>query len=231
MYCINCGVELAAHETKCPLCATPVCNPAFLNPDAPRPYPSADEVHDEINRSGVIFLLSFLFLLPAVLTLVCDLTLNRTLVWAGYPVGALLLGYLIVVVPLWFRKPLVSALVFADFVGLAAFLFYINFAVGGSWFLTFALPITAMVAIIVCSVITLLRYYARYALAIFGGTFVMLGAALVATEYFINMTFYRTYPLEWSFYPLVICVLLGAALLVVAFSPKLKESLKKKFFM
>jgi len=39
-YCVNCGVELDASATKCPLCDTPVYNPKAPEPATqPSPFP------------------------------------------------------------------------------------------------------------------------------------------------------------------------------------------------
>ena len=39
-YCVNCGVELDASATKCPLCDTPVYNPKAPEPSTqPSPFP------------------------------------------------------------------------------------------------------------------------------------------------------------------------------------------------
>ena len=61
MYCINCGVELADSETVCPLCGTRVFHPDMpLLPD-PMGHP------EEVNRSGVLFILTMLAVLPIVI--------------------------------------------------------------------------------------------------------------------------------------------------------------------
>lgn len=229
MYCIKCGVELAEHEKKCPLCGTPVPFTAFVNPDAPAPYPKEEE-RDELNRHGVLFVLTFLFLIPIVLSFVCDLSINGAVVWSGYSSGALLLGYTVIVLPMWFRFPNAVIFVPVDFAAAALYLCYINNTVGGSWFLTFALPITVMTALIVCSVITLLRYVKRGRFFVFGGASLALGLSLLATELFGNLTFGKT-GLVWSAYPLTVFVLLGIMFIVIAMSPKLRDSLRRKFFV
>lgn len=61
MYCIKCGVELAEHEKKCPLCGTEIIYPEFIK-DAPAPFPENKTVYRELNRNGFLFILSFLFL-------------------------------------------------------------------------------------------------------------------------------------------------------------------------
>ncbi len=69
MYCIKCGVELADSEKRCPLCGTPV-----FHPDLPRnltepPYPADRRIRrEDVNRSGILFVLTVVALLPAILS-------------------------------------------------------------------------------------------------------------------------------------------------------------------
>ena len=106
MYCIKCGVELADSEKRCPLCGTPV-----FHPDLPRnltepPYPADRRIRrEDVNRSGILFVLTVVALLPAILSLLCDWRINGTIVWSGYAAGAIGLLYVMIVLPLWFRHP------------------------------------------------------------------------------------------------------------------------------
>ena len=90
MYCIKCGVELADSEKRCPLCGTPV-----FHPDLPRnltepPYPADRRIRrEDVNRSGILFVLTVVALLPAILSLLCDWRINGTIVWSGYAAGAI----------------------------------------------------------------------------------------------------------------------------------------------
>lgn len=103
MYCINCGVELAEHEKKCPLCGTEVIYPEFIK-NAPAPFPENKTVYRELNRNGFLFIISFLFFTAAALTFICDLSRSQTIVWSGYAAGGIALGYIIIILPMWFKK-------------------------------------------------------------------------------------------------------------------------------
>ena len=106
MYCIKCGVELADSEKKCPLCGTVVFNPELSRPDGEPQYPRMPAAHPEkVNHSGIMFVVTMLFLLPIVTSLLCDWQINGEIIWSGYGVGAVVLLYTLVVLPLWFRHP------------------------------------------------------------------------------------------------------------------------------
>ena len=232
MYCVKCGVELADSEKKCPLCGTPV-----FHPDIPRnlsepPFPPDKRIRPEdVNRSGVLFVLTIAALLPALLCLLCDWRINGTLVWSGYAAGAIALLYVVILLPMWFRRPNPVIFVPVDFIAVGLYLLYINFATGGHWFLTFALPVTGTIGVLVTTVVTLLRYLSRGHLYIFGGALIAGGGLAVLIEFLLNLTFGLHHTFIWSFYPLAAGVLLGAMLLIIAVCKPLRRSLHRKFFL
>ena len=106
MYCIKCGVELADSEKVCPLCGTRVFHPDLPLPDGEAPYPAdARRRTEEFNRAGLLFILTMLAIIPAVICLLCDWRVNGHIVWSGYAAGGIVLTYILAVLPLWFRRP------------------------------------------------------------------------------------------------------------------------------
>ena len=104
MYCIKCGVELSDSEEKCPLCGTVVFHPYIKRPDGEKPYPVDRKPQETASRSGLLFILTMLFLLPLATSLLCDWKINGRILWSGYVGGALTVFYVIVVLPMWFRR-------------------------------------------------------------------------------------------------------------------------------
>lgn len=232
MYCIKCGVELAESEKKCPLCGTVVFNPELPRLDSAPPYPVfTGEGVDNVNRSGLMFVLTMLFLLPIVVVLLCDWQINGAIVWSGYVVGAVLFLYVAVLLPLWFDKPNPVIFIPAVFAAAALYLLYINLAVGGHWFLSFALPVCAGACAVITGAAALLRYLRCGYFFIFGGMFVLIGVYNVLIEFLLNVTFSLHDGFIWSIYPLAVCVLLGITLIVIGCSEELQKSLHKKFFI
>jgi len=231
-YCIKCGVELADSEPKCPLCGTVVYHPDIKRAEGKTPYPNyQDNSHETINQSGVLFVVSIICLIPIALSLLSDLSINGSINWAGYAVGAIMLIYVIAILPIWFRRPNPVIFSSADFAAVALYLFYIDFVTKGSWFFSFALPIVGGIALIVVTVITLMRYVRRGYLYMFGGGLIASGFFVVLLESLINNTFHMQDKLVWSIYPLVAFFLIGASLIVIAICKPLKESLHRKFFI
>ena len=56
---------------------------AFSYPADPHGKP------EEVNRSGILFVMTMLALLPAVICLLCDWRINGGIVWSGYAAGAI----------------------------------------------------------------------------------------------------------------------------------------------
>ena len=232
MYCIKCGVELADSEKRRPLCGTPV-----FHPDLPRnltepPYPADRRIRrEDVNRSGILFVLTVVALLPAILSLLCDWRINGTIVWSGYAAGAIGLLYVMIVLPLWFRHPNPVIFVPVDFAAIGLYLLYIDFATGGHWFLSFAFPVTGAIGLLVTAVVVLTRYLHGGWLYIYGGAFILAGGLAVLIEFLINLTFQLHETFFWSFYPLAAGVILGLMLIVIAICKPLRESLQRKFFL
>ena len=232
MYCINCGVELADSEKKCPLCGTVVFHPELPRPEGEPPYPQERRQKEyEVDRTGALFIITVLFALPLVSSLLVDWQVNSKISWSGYVALAILLCYGLVVLPMWFRRP--NPVIFApiDFALIALYVLYIAVKSGGHWYLDFALPVIGGAALIVCASVALLRYLRRAYLFIFGGAFILSGGYMVLLELLLNNSFHLSTTFLWSFYPLAACVIIGSMLIIIGVSPPLRESLRKKFFI
>ena len=172
-----------------------------------------------------------LFLLPLATSLLCDWKINGRILWSGYVGGALTVFYVIVVLPMWFRRPIPVVFVAADFIAAGLYLLYINFATGGHWFLSFAFPVTGGLMIIAVGAVALMYYLRRGYLYIIAGTLIATGGFMVLVEYLLNYTFGLHDSLIWSIYPLACCLILGLTLIIIACCPPLRESVKRKFFI
>ncbi len=231
MYCANCGVKLADSEKVCPLCKTVAYHPDIKREISPSPYPQKTIINETVNPFGLLFVVTFIFLQPIIITLLCDLRLNGSITWSAYSAGGVLLGYIIFVLPNWFRKP--NPVIFApiDFVASGLMLLYINCATGSSWFMSFAFPLLVYSCVLVCTVITLCKYVRKGYLYIFGGSFIGLAGFFIMIEIFAALAFGNAIRIVWSIYPAISCSILGIMLIIIAICKPLKESLRKKLFL
>lgn len=232
MYCARCGVELADTENKCPLCGTRAYHPDIERERVSPNYPHYMREKENIRPQGLLFILTMLAMMPITITLFCDIYLGGGITWSGYPVGGIILFYTVVILPMWFTRPNPVIFVPIDFGVLALYLLYINFATDGDWYLTFALPVLLFAALCTSAVVTLLRYTRRGRLYLFGAIFIAIGVYCMLIEFFLNLTVGKPpFAFFWSPYPFIACFLAGIALIIVAISRPLRESLKKRFFI
>ena len=231
MYCVNCGVKLADTEKECPLCDTEVNHPAISRKEATSLYPPQRYPALQVSAAGTRGILTALFLLPMLICLQCDLLLNGSIRWSGYVIGALGMLYVMLVLPSWFRKPNPVIFVPCSFSAIGIYLLYINFAVDGNWFLSFALPVTAAIGMIATAVTTLLRYVRKGMLYILGGASIALGAFMPIMEFLLVLTFSPIKFAWWSLYPLTALVLLGGTLIFLAICRPARETMERKLFI
>lgn len=230
MYCVHCGVQLADSEKVCPLCGTRVCHPDLAVGEGEHLYPGKRYPTPEPKPWGVQLIISVAMLIPILSVLSIDLQTNGDVTWSGYVIGVLLLGYVMFVLPFWFRDPNPVIFVPIGFVGIGVYLLYISLASGGGWFLSFAFPVTGFVGLLVTAVVTLIRYVKRGKLYIFGGASLAFAAFMPLMEFLLNYTFYLPRFVWWSLYPVIIFGLLGATLIFLAICRPARESIERRIF-
>ncbi len=231
MYCVNCGVKLAETEKCCPLCGTEAFQPKGSISQVDLLYPKERYPSMQVSTTGARVIIAVLFLLPILITLQCDLLLSGSVTWSGYVTASLLLLYEIFVLPTWFHKPNPVIFVPCGFGAVGLFLLYINYSSGGNWFLSFAFPVVGAIALIVCSVVTLLRYVRKGIFYIFGGAFLALGLFMPVMEFLLVFTFPAIHFAWWSLYPLTALVLLGGTLIFLAICRPARETMERKLFI
>lgn len=230
MYCVKCGVELSDSEKVCPLCGTIVFHPDLPMPGGEPPYPEFSAPIKRFNRFGALFTVTFIFLIPLLICLITDLKITGGISWSGFASGGIALGYIAFVLPFWFRRPNPVIFVPIAFAAAVLYLLYIDLAVGGGWFLSFAFPVAGILGILATAVTALCRYLHRGRLFIFGGALIALGGYTVLIEMFVAITFGVKF-VFWSVYPLTACVLLGLLLIAIGVCKPLRTSLDKRFFI
>lgn len=230
MYCIKCGVELADSETRCPLCGTKVYNPEITVEPAPPPFPESTDRENKLSRRGLMLIVTILFATVIAQLVISELRFPAAKNWAGYAIGGVLLGYIILVLPFWFRRPNPVVFVPCDFAAVLLYLLYIDLFTGGHWFLSFVFPAVGAYALLATGVVALCRYVRKGYLYIFGGALIAQGLFMVLLEFLISITFKPNAMFKWSLFPLCGCCILGLGLIIIAICKPIKEALKKKLF-
>ena len=231
MFCIKCGIELSGNQTVCPICSTKVYHPDIPQNQTPPSYPKKDFQSEAINRKGILFVITILYLLPLLLPMIFEIAVSSTVNWSGYVAGGTLLSYLFFILPSWFKTAHPIIFVPSYFLATMFFVWYVNFATEGNWFYTFALPVLGSLAIIVSTLTTLVAKLRRGKLYVIGGSLIAVGLWTVLIEWLLHYTFSVTHTVYWSLFCLISLFILGMMLITIAIVKPWKESLRRFFFL
>ena len=231
MFCIKCGVELSDNQKICPLCSTKVYHPDLIPSHTPPTYPKKDFQSEAINRKGILFVITVLYLLPLFLPMIFEIIVADRINWSGFVAAGTLLSYVFFILPAWFKHKHPIIFVPSYFLATIMLLWYVNFSTNGSWFYTFALPITVALAVIVSSVTVLVTTLHRGRLYVIGSAIIAVGAWTMLIEKLIHLTFEVQHVVYWSLFSLLSLFILGLMLIIVAIVKPWKESLRRFFFV
>ena len=230
MYCIHCGVRLQEGAAECPLCHTPVPDvpaPAFLQDTS-----YSDRYPREEKQSGkflVLGLVTVILMAAALGCLIFCLKSTGEVGWSG--IAALGMGVLWVwgVLPLFFSRWRPMIFLPIDFAALGGYLLYICVNTGGSWFLSFAFPVTMLAAVLTLAGVAMMRYIVQGRLRLMSLLLIAIGLSFMLVEFFQHITF-GTPMFVWSLYCVSVLGLIGLFLLIASMIPPLRAALKRKFF-
>lgn len=230
-YCVHCGVELDQTARACPLCGTPVVDPAMpVDRESARPFPTRSTPVELPSKRAVALLLSAMLASASVACALLNLCLTPAQPWSLYIVGGALTLWLWLVPPLVFPRLPKSLRILCDGAAVGVYVLLISLTMDGlGWYLGLALPIvlvgTALALglglwlpgrSILTSVILLLASAAIYCLAI---------------ELFIDLFLRGAWRPLWSLVVAVSCGALMAVLVTVRAVPGLREQARRKFHM
>lgn len=231
-YCVNCGVELAPSEKSCPLCHVEVINPAVpWQEPASRPYPRrADKIIEQVNRSYGAGLASLFLLIPTVITLLVDLLTNGHVAWSSYVAGGCFLAFVVILVPLLFKKPNAYICIGLDALALLAYLGFIAAADGKGWFGRLAFPIVLAAALFSVFFVAMVRHKKWPFLIRAGSVFLAAALLCVALDVIINWFGLGSFRLLWSPYAAAPCVICGVMLFFTERHQNLRETIRRRLF-
>ncbi|MBQ9791037.1 MAG: zinc ribbon domain-containing protein [Clostridia bacterium] len=234
MYCIKCGVELSDSEEKCPLCGLAPYHPELTKNRKVKgkPYPNTvAKAQRSFKRVSIMFMVTWITAVVLFTLMLVDFSLNHDMIWSRYAMISILLFYVMVFLPQWFKRPNPVIFVSIDMVAITLFLALICIFTGGKWFFSFAMPMMIFATVISVTIVTLVKYVKKGYLFIAGGGFIALGVAMVVMEILINITFNIRNHLVWSYAPLIVMALTGLFLIVVGIVKPFRDALYKIFFV
>lgn len=230
MYCVVCGVKLPEGTKACPLCHTPVWCPDTEERPAPQTYSDRYPALSWQRRVTVMSLVSVALLAGTVACLSICLHLTGQMGWSAYVLAGALCFYVSFLLPMWFRHPHPMVFVPTAFAAWLLLLLFLCLRTEGAWFLSFAFPVTMILAALTIGGLALYRYVRGGALFITGGLLMACGGACMLIELLAHITF-QVPMFVWSIYAAVVFFLFGGFLILAGIIRPLRENLERTFFL
>ena len=230
-YCVHCGVKLGEGEKRCPLCLTPVFDPAEpRRSNAPRAYPvRTPEQELKQNKHFLMIIAGLMLAMPALLCMVIDLLITGSITWSGYASSALILLFAAVTVPLAVEKYQAYTAVGTGFLCLNVYLFLVEqLSNSGSWFFPIALPAISLCAMMMIIIILMYRREILNRLTLIAASFAAIALECVVIEWLINAANGRNGEFIWSLFVLTPCAFISLALFFINYNRAIREEVRRR---
>jgi len=242
-FCVNCGVKLGESECDCPLCECPVVNPMepeLLPENFERPYPKRrDTLKNIVDRKFIISAISILYILPIILCLIIDIDLNSEITWSAISTVGIILCWTVIFLPFIVDKKFTSLCITID----SALIILLFYAIAWNtnafnWILILAMPITAIIYIILILMIYFVKREILHDLYIGAFAFSAIGVFCIMTELLV-WNYKRLHAdiahasstgvLSWSVYVFIVCVIVAGLAFYIEKKKSVKRGLGKRF--
>lgn len=145
-YCVNCGVELDATATACPLCNTKIYNPnQSPATDVPTPYATVKGHAEPVKTKEFTILMSIVLIITALVCIFLNLFTIQIGQWSYYVVGICAMLW-VFMIPLFFpQKANVYVQLALNGISIALFLGLVSWLhPNNHWYAHIALPIVGL---------------------------------------------------------------------------------------
>lgn len=229
-YCVNCGVELEASLTECPLCHTPVVNPNELNKKIPvSPYPTDKGQVEVVKRKDLGILISVVLTATGVTCLLLNLLVFDSSRWSLVVIGSCLCLFVFSFPAIFYSKTPIYLSLLADGLSVAVYLYLITFLTdSNAWFWQLGLPIVVMLTILAELFPLLANFVPLTVLSCALCIFVEIPAFCVSLELLIRRILERPYRITWSAVVLTVCVIIDIALITILAKKRLRNEVRRR---
>ena len=207
-YCVECGVKLGEAEEKCPLCGTVVQNPIHpYNPRTPKPFPvRTQEQNLQMDRRYLLGLISMAMLLPAALCMVINLFFGGRITWSLYPVGALVLLFVALAVPILVKKNRIYITIASDALVLLGYLKMVELlSTVEGWFTPVVFPVIILATLMVLGTTASIRQHLIRELAIPATILTLVALLSLAVELLVSSQVFKQLQVAWSPFVMLPC--------------------------
>ncbi len=230
-YCVHCGVELDATAVSCPLCQTPVLDPGHPpDKEAPPPFPTRHSQVPPIHKGAVAGAITAVLACIAAGCGLLNLFLKPDRGWSLYVIGAAMMLWLWIVIPLIARWiPLLLRIVI-NVAALTLYVYLMSLDLNGwTWYIGLAVPIILWGGAVWLLLSLMLRVYRRSLISSITILIGSVGVFLVGVEYLIDRWLTGGVDLSWSLVVLTICVCTAVPLIIIRRIPAVREEVRRRF--
>lgn len=228
-YCVNCGVELDGNAKLCPLCQTPVWHSEYSSETAAY-FPTKPTVVKPVPKRALVLLLTSMLVSVALCCGFLNLLLPTERPWSLYVIGAVVMLWVWVVLPLLLRKPPAFFKLTLDVAAIGIYAYLISIDLNGDvWFRGLALPILGEACVVVFLLSFLLRDHRRSILSTISLSIGAVGLFVLGVGFSIDHYFLGHWEPGWPLVVLVICVALIIPLQIIRHVPSLREEARRRF--
>lgn len=232
-YCVSCGVELDKSAEKCALCDTVVINPNIRETDEPPepPYPERIVIPKGVRRRYVAFLVSIVFLIPNLVSVLINVLFPQSGMWSVYVVATSALVWFLFVFPLLLKRSRPYLLLIVDTIAslLYIYVFY-EMHRQNAWFFQVALPLVLMFFFICLFSLKWLskdRDWVHIAIVVLAEIAIF----SILTDFIINRFYQTGHVIMVSIVIAASCLALIAFFLFVSKNKRFRAWLSRKFFV
>lgn len=232
-YCVNCGVELAPSERKCPLCDTPVLNP---NEDKTipviKPYSShVETVINSIDRKFLALLVTLLLMIPIFISMLSDILVHSSITWSLYVLCGGICTFCVYILPFMFKKPNMYLCIILDAVSLLGLQWIIDFRIESTTFFgELSIPITIGLSLF-CMLFLMYQSKQKRILKLIAMFLFEISGFMLILNLTINSFLNISLIPQWAGFAIIPCVITGIFCLVLNRRNKWIENIKKRLFI
>ncbi|MEQ2455305.1 zinc ribbon domain-containing protein [Flavonifractor hominis] len=232
-YCVHCGVELDATASFCPLCHTPVLDPAQpVDTVGPKYFPTQRGEVPPVAKQELALLITSMLASVAVCCGILNVFLRPNEGWSLYVIGAAAMLWLWLVPPLLARGMHLLLRLLVDILAVALYVYLIALNLNGrTWFLGLAAPIILWGGAVLLLLGLVLRVYRRSLLSTLTILLGSIGVFLLGVEFFVDRWLYHMWDPSWSLVVLTVCLGLVIPLIVIRRVPSLREEVRRRFHL
>lgn len=229
-YCVNCGVDLEATITECPLCNTPVINPTIIKVTREKsPFPKENGQVDVVKRKDLALLLTTVLLATALGCGLLNLFVFSKSPWSLSVIGVCILIWVFAIPAIIYTKISIYSSIFLDSIFVMGYLYLLTIMTGSNnWYFSLALPIVFLITLLVTILILLLHHFRIFILNTALYVFAELGILCVGIELIIQHFLHQSYSLSWSAVVLVVCSIIVVALITIIAKKRLRNEVRRR---